>query len=84
MMVVKVFADTSVPAGPITADTTWTQAGSPYIAAGSVLVMKDVTLTIEPGVEIRFGEGIQYLRACLKCRGICDYLRIKNWGISNR
>jgi len=46
-------ADTPV-SGPITSDTTWTLLGSPYIVIGDVGVMDGVTLTIEPGVEVRF------------------------------
>ena len=46
-------ADTPV-SGPITSDTTWTLANSPYIVTGNVLVMEGVTLTIEPGVTIKF------------------------------
>jgi parallel beta-helix repeat protein len=56
-MAVNVSADTTISGGPITADTTWALSGSPYIVNGSILVMTGVTLTIEPGVEIRFGEG---------------------------
>jgi len=44
--------------GPILSDTTWTMAGSPYIATCSVLVMSGVTLTIEPGVIVRFNENL--------------------------
>jgi len=41
--------------GPITSDTTWTLANSPYIVTGNnVLVMEGVTLTIEPGVVVKF------------------------------
>ena len=40
--------------GPIFSDTTWTLAGSPYVATCAVLVQEGVTLTIEPGVEVRF------------------------------
>lgn len=40
--------------GPIDADTTWTLAGSPYIVTSPVLVMEGVTLTIEPGVTVKF------------------------------
>jgi len=46
-------ADTHV-SGPIVSDTTWTLANSPYIVIGSVLVMQGVTLTIEPGVTVKF------------------------------
>jgi hypothetical protein len=40
--------------GPITSDTTWTIAGSPYIVTGNVLVGNGVALTIEPGVTVKF------------------------------
>jgi len=46
-------ADTNV-SGLIGSDTTWTKAGSPYIVVGSVLVNTGVTLTIEPGVSVKF------------------------------
>lgn len=38
--------------GPITADTTWTLANSPYTLTGDVTVQNGATLTIEPGVEV--------------------------------
>lgn len=47
------FAQTSVPAGPISVDTTWTTAGSPYILEGPVYVDSGATLDIAPGVIIR-------------------------------
>lgn len=40
-------------AGTISADETWTLASSPYTLTADVLVAEGVTLTIEPGVEIR-------------------------------
>jgi PKD repeat protein len=40
--------------GPIDTDTTWTLAGSPYIVTSPVLVMEGVTLTIQPGVVVKF------------------------------
>jgi Tol biopolymer transport system component len=40
--------------GLITSDTKWVADGSPYRVVSSVLIQSGVTLTIEPGVEIRF------------------------------
>ncbi|MBI5208051.1 MAG: hypothetical protein HY934_09740, partial [Candidatus Firestonebacteria bacterium] len=60
----KAYASTAV-GGRISQDTTWTMSGSPYIVTTTVVVYGDtinaVTLTIEPGVEMRFsnGTGIQ-------------------------
>lgn len=41
--------------GPVAAGTTWTRAGSPYQSTCDVAVPAGVTLTIEPGVEVRLG-----------------------------
>lgn len=46
-------ANTNV-GGNITANTTWSVEGSPYIVTSTVQVLEGVKLTIEPGVEIRF------------------------------
>lgn len=40
--------------GRITTDTTWTVEGSPYWVVGSVFVDPNVSLTIEPGVQVLF------------------------------
>ena len=40
--------------GFLSDDTTWILENSPYIVVGSVIVQSGVTLTIEPGVEVRF------------------------------
>lgn len=40
--------------GTIAENTTWTLAGSPYIVTGNITVNNGVTLTIEPGVEVKF------------------------------
>lgn len=37
----------------ITADTTWTKAGSPYHVTNGINVRAGVTLRVEPGVEVR-------------------------------
>jgi len=38
--------------GPISTDTTWTLAESPYRLSGNVIVNSGVTLTIDPGVVV--------------------------------
>ncbi len=66
------FADTEV-SGLITEDTTWTLADSPYIAIGNVLVSEGVTLTIEPGVEVKFVNGVVLqVEGTLIARGTSD------------
>ncbi|MFQ6060972.1 MAG: NosD domain-containing protein, partial [Thermoplasmata archaeon] len=40
--------------GDITTNTTWTLSGSPYWIDGQIKVLEGVTLTIEPGVEVKF------------------------------
>jgi hypothetical protein len=46
------------PVGTITVDTTWTVAGGPYILSNNVTVASGVTLTLEPGVIVRFNQGL--------------------------
>ena len=41
--------------GKITHDTVWMLIDSPFIVIDNVTVLPGVTLTIEPGVEIKFG-----------------------------
>jgi parallel beta-helix repeat protein len=41
--------------GPITQDTVWTLIDSPFVVSKNVTIQQNATLTIEPGVEIRFG-----------------------------
>ena len=41
--------------GSITQDTIWTLTDSPFVVSKNITVSAGVTLTIEPGVEIRFG-----------------------------
>lgn len=43
--------------GVISADTTWTLAGSPYIVGADLMVANNATLSIAPGVEARFAAG---------------------------
>ncbi len=41
--------------GNITQDVVWALVDSPFIVINNVTVLPGVTLTIEPGVEVRFG-----------------------------
>ena len=52
----QVNAETEV-GGNISINTTWTLDNSPYIVTGTVQVLGDVKLTIEPGVEVKFNEN---------------------------
>lgn len=51
-----VMAQTSV-SGTIVANTVWSVANGPYTVTGDVLVASGATLTVEPGLEIRFDQG---------------------------
>ncbi len=51
---------TDVDGGHIHSDTTWLKVDSPYIIKGDVIVDLGATLTIEPGVEVKFN-GDYYL-----------------------
>jgi hypothetical protein len=53
---ILVNAQTNV-SGFILADTIWTTGGSPYIVIGNTLVVNGVTLTIEPGVVVKFDDS---------------------------
>lgn len=50
------FAQTNVSGG-IYSNTAWTAANSPYIVTDTVVVFPNVTLTIEPGVTIKFDDN---------------------------
>jgi hypothetical protein len=44
----------SVIDADVVADTTWTYTGAPYLVVKPITVLAAATLTIEPGVEVRF------------------------------
>ncbi len=52
----QILADTYV-GGIINTDTTWTKANSPYIVTSNLMIIKNVTLIIEPGVIIKFNNA---------------------------
>jgi Predicted solute binding protein len=58
--------------GLITTDTTWTQANSPYTLTGPVGVSPGVTLTIQPGVAINFGDYNLQVNGTLNAVGTPD------------
>ncbi len=43
--------------GSLSANTTWNLAGSPYLVVQNVTVPSGITLTVEPGVAVRFCKG---------------------------
>jgi len=63
--------------GRISSDCTWSVEGSPYIATTNILVDSGVTLTISPGVTVRFnrnsgiGTALQ-IKGTLVARGTLD------------
>ncbi|TLZ56914.1 MAG: DUF1565 domain-containing protein [Methanobacteriota archaeon] len=40
--------------GTLTTNTTWSPSGSPYLVTGDILVPSGITLTVDPGVQVRF------------------------------
>ena len=63
-------AQTNVSGG-IYSNTTWSLSGSPYIVTDTVVVFPGVTLTIQPGVTVKFAnnKGIEVRRATLVAIG---------------
>lgn len=50
-------ADDTRVGGPITSNTTWTLAASPYLVTSTVTVQSGITLMIEAGVTVKFNTG---------------------------
>jgi len=56
--------------GGIYNNTTWTLSNSPYLMDGNVVVFPGITLTIEPGVEVKVKEnGLSGTQYYLETRG---------------
>ena len=49
----------TIVSSDIISDTTWTLAGSPYVVSGFLEIDSSVTLTIEPGVVVKFDTGAE-------------------------
>ena len=64
-------AETSV-GGVMNGETTWSSDNSPYIVAQNVEVANRATLTIEPGVEVRFARFSLIVRGRIVARGSGD------------
>ena len=68
-------ASTIINGGAIIGNQTWTQVGSPYIITADLTVVENATLTIEPGVSVRFDRGVGMLvEGALIARGSADNL----------
>jgi len=52
MIPIIIYSQTPVPPGPVSG--TWDLASSPYIVNGDIYIEPGSTLTIEPGVKVRF------------------------------
>lgn len=70
LMLWNLAASQTMVSGGIYNNTTWTLANSPYLMTGSIVVFPGVTLTIEPGVEVRVKEyGLSESQYYLETRG---------------
>ncbi|MBK9103803.1 MAG: hypothetical protein IPL92_04375 [Saprospiraceae bacterium] len=70
LMLWNLAASQTMVSGGIYDNTTWTLANSPYLMTGSIVVFPGVTLTIEPGVEVRVKEyGLSESQYYLETRG---------------
>ncbi len=52
-------AQTVISGGPVSGN--WTVSGSPYLVQAAIIVVDGATLTIEPGVEVRFQGSYKFL-----------------------
>lgn len=71
-----VWAQTYV-SGVIGSNTAWTTAGSPYIVTGNTVLLESCTLTVAPGVVVKFNADVTLdVRGRLLCQGsLADSIR---------
>jgi hypothetical protein len=59
--------------GTITQDTVWTLVDSPFIVSANIIINNGATLTIEPGVQVRFGDNFSLVvNGAIKAFGTND------------
>jgi VCBS repeat-containing protein len=58
LLSVVVYSQTNI-SGAISSNTTWSLANSPYVVTGNTVVFENYTLTIEPGVVVKFEDNVQ-------------------------
>ncbi len=62
-------ADTIISSNNITQDTIWTPEGSPYFIRETIIIQEGITLTIEPGVIVKFRQNSLIANGTLNASG---------------
>jgi hypothetical protein len=70
MFFVSLAASATDITGTVTSNTTWTAANSPYVIVNSIEVNPGITLTVEPGVQVKFNQNrYLHVRGTLNANG---------------
>ena len=62
-------AETIIYSTKISEDTTWILAESPYVVSANIIIQEGFTLTIEPGVIVKFEQNSLIVRGALNVLG---------------